>query len=83
MVNAISNNSLSLNLQSAQAIGVATIATASQRLNRDAQQIANPDSQDQTDPLLDLSQSSFLAEAGAALIKTSNQMLGTLLNVFA
>jgi hypothetical protein len=34
-------------------------------------------------PLLDLSQSRMLAETGAAVIKTSNQMLGTLLNVFA
>jgi len=83
VVNAISNNSLSLNLQSAQASGVATIATASQRLNRDAQQIANPDSQDQTDPLLDLSQTSLLTQAGADVLQTSNEMLGTLLDVFA
>ena len=63
--------------------GVATIATGSQQLNRDAQQIANPDAQDSTAPLLDLNQSSQLAEAGAAVIRASNQMLGTLLDIFA
>jgi hypothetical protein len=33
--------------------------------------------------LTDLSQSKALAEAGAAVIRASNQMLGTLLDTFA
>jgi hypothetical protein len=70
-------------LPSAAGSGLAMIATANQQLNQDASQIANPGNADSISPLVDLSQASFLAEAGAAVIRTSNQMLGTLLDTFA
>jgi hypothetical protein len=63
--------------------GLDALATGNRRLSQDAQQIANPDNQNLTNPLLDSSQSLLLAEAGAAVIRTSNRMLGTLLNAFA
>lgn len=70
-------------LSSALNSGVATVATGAQQLNSDAQQIANPNGQNSTDPLLDLNQASPLSQAGADVIRASNQMLGTLLNAFA
>jgi hypothetical protein len=63
--------------------GAAAIATGAQQLNSDAQKIANPNGPNSRQPLLDLTQSSQLAEAGAAVVRTSNQVLGTLLNAFA
>jgi hypothetical protein len=36
-----------------------------------------------TAPLVNLSQSNLVAEAGADVIRTANQMLGSLLDVFA
>jgi hypothetical protein len=63
--------------------GLATIAVGNQQLNQDAEQIANPDNENLTNPLLDSSQSLLLVQAGAAVIRASNQMLGTLLDVFA
>jgi hypothetical protein len=73
----------STNLSSAQGSGLAAIATGSQQLTQDAQQIANPDNPNVTNSLLDLNQSLSLAEAGANVISTSNQMLGMLLDVLA
>jgi hypothetical protein len=73
----------SANLAGAQNNGLAVIATGNQRLSQDAQQIANPDGQNVTPALLDLSQSQLLTEAGASLISTENKMLGTLLDAFA
>jgi hypothetical protein len=70
-------------LPSAVNSGSAAIASGSQLLNQDAQQIANPDNQDLLDPLTNLSQSNLLAEAGADVIRASNTMLGTLLDIFA
>jgi hypothetical protein len=70
-------------LPSAQDSGLAAIATAAQRLNQDAQQIANPADQSVTTPLLDSSQSLLLAQAGAQVIRTSDQTIGTLLDIFA
>jgi hypothetical protein len=63
--------------------GLAGIATGNLQLNQDAQQIANPDNDNLIAPLVDLQQSSLLAQAGAAVIRTSNEMLGSLLDVFA
>jgi len=79
----ISSFSPSVSLPSALGAGQATIAAGNQQLNQDAQQIANPANEKLTDPLLDLSQSLLLTEAGAAVIRTSNEMLGTLLDAFA
>jgi hypothetical protein len=62
--------------------GIATIAAGTQRLNQDAQQIANPD-QSSTGSLLDLNQASLQSQAGADVLRTANQMLGSLLNAFA
>ena len=70
-------------LPSAQSSGLAALATSNQRLNQDAQQIANPDNQNVTNPLLDLSQTKLSAQAGADILRTANQMLGTLLDMFA
>jgi len=73
----------SVSLPSAQNGGLAALTTSSQQLNQDAQQIANPATTNQTTPLLDSSQSLLLTEAGAEVVRTSNQMIGALLNVFA
>jgi len=70
-------------LASALNSGLATIATSNQRVDQDAEQIANPDNENLITPLLDLGQSSLLTQAGTAVIRTSNEMLGTLLDVFA
>jgi hypothetical protein len=70
-------------LPSAVNSGLATIAAGSRQLNQDAQQIANPDNENLTNPLLDLKQSTLQSEAGAAVIRASNEMLGSLLDVFA
>jgi hypothetical protein len=73
----------SASLPSAQNSGLTAIATATQRLNRDARQIANPADQSLTTSLLDSSQALLLAQAGAQVIRTSNQTIGTLLDIFA
>ena len=61
---------------------LATLATSTQRLNQDAQQIANPAVQNLTTQLLDSTQSLLLGQAGAQVITTSNEMI-TLLDIFA
>jgi len=63
--------------------GQAALVTSAQQLSQDAQALANPDTQNPTAPLMSASQSNVLNEAGAAVISTSNEMLGTLLDVFA
>lgn len=68
---------------SALASGTALIGTAGAELNQDALEIATPDAADLTAPLLDLNQSQLMAEAGAAVVKAADGMLGTLLDVFA
>jgi hypothetical protein len=73
----------SANLAGAQGNGLAAIAAGNQRLTQDAQQIANPDSQNVTPALVDLNQSRVLTEAGANVISTENKLLGTLLDSFA
>ena len=70
-------------LLSAQNSGLNTIATANQRLNDDAQQIADPNSPDLTAPLVDLDQARVLAEAGANVIRAENKMQGALFDAFA
>lgn len=82
-MNPISGPSSSADLASAQNSGLAAIATGSQKLSRDAQQIANPDRPDITSSVADLNASLVLAEAGAQVINTENKLLGTLLNSFA
>jgi hypothetical protein len=73
----------SANLPDAQSTWLAAIAAGNQRLTQDAQQIANPDSQNVTPALVDLNQSRVLTEAGANVLRTENKMLGTLLDSFA
>jgi hypothetical protein len=77
------NGAAFLPLITAQNSGLNAIATANQRLNDDAQQIANPNSPDLTPPLVDLNQALVLADAGANLIRTENKMLGALFDAFA
>jgi hypothetical protein len=79
----ISSTSSSAALASAASNGVSAISNGSRQLDQDAQQIADPNSSDVTSALLDTTQSLQLAQAGADVISTSNEMLGTLLNVFA
>ena len=73
----------SVNLPSALNSGLATLSNGSQLLNQDAQQIANPGNQSLIAPLAGLSQANLLAEAGADVIRTADQALGSLLDVFA
>jgi hypothetical protein len=82
-MNPISGLPSSASLASAQNSGLAAIATGSQNLSLDAQQIANPDRPDITSSVVDLNASLLLAEAGAKVINTENKMLGTLLDSFA
>ena len=79
----ITNSYPASGLPSAQDSGRAALATSSNQLNQDAAQIANPDNQSLTDPFLNSTQSLLLTQAGADVIRTSNEMIGTLLNVFA
>jgi hypothetical protein len=75
-------NHVSASIASALNSGLSTISAGNQRLNQDAEQIANPD-QLAIAPLVDLGQASIEAQAGADVIRTSNQMLGSLFNAFA
>jgi hypothetical protein len=79
----ISSTTPSGSLANATNSGRASIATASQQLDRDAQQIADPNNENSSNALLDSTESLPLAQAGADIISTSNQMLGTLLDIFA
>jgi hypothetical protein len=63
--------------------GLAAIAAGSQQLSQDAGEIANPANGNLVTPLVDLAQAKLLAEAGAAVIRTSDQMLGSLLDTYA
>jgi hypothetical protein len=82
-MNSINAAFASYTLPTAQNSGRAALATSTQQLNHDAQQIANPAEGDVAAALLDSSQSLVLAQAGAQVIRTSNQMIGTLLDIFA
>jgi hypothetical protein len=82
-MSAISSVAPSASLASTANSGLEALATSSQKLNQDAQQIANPDNQNMTAPLLDLSQAKLLGQAGADVIRSANQMIGTLLDVLA
>jgi hypothetical protein len=82
-MNSISSAISSVTLPSATNSGLAAISNGSQMFNQDAQQIASPGNQNLTAPLVNLSQTNLIAEAGADVIRTANQMLGSLLDVFA
>ena len=82
-MNSMSSAISSVTLPSATNSGLATISDGSRMLNQDAEQIANPGNQNLTAPLVNLSQSNLVAEAGADIIRTANRMLGSLLDVFA
>jgi hypothetical protein len=73
----------SVNLPSAQTSGLNAIAAGTQKLNADAQQIANPNGTDDTAPLVDLNQALVLAQAGANVISTENKLLGSLIDALA
>ncbi len=75
-------NSVAPSVSAAINSGLSSISAGTARLDQDAQQIANPNA-DATGSLLDLPQASIQAQAGAEVIRTSNQLLGTLLNAFA
>jgi hypothetical protein len=66
----------------ALAAGSAALNAAGARLNGDAQQVANPGA-DPTGGLVDATQAQLQAQAAVAIIRTSNAMLGTLLDVRA
>jgi flagellar basal body rod protein FlgG len=79
----ISGISSSVNYTPAQNSGLAAIAAASQQLNQAAQQVANPANANFIAPMVAATQSLSLTQAGAAVISTSNEMMGSLLDVFA
>jgi hypothetical protein len=79
----ISSISSFASLAGAQNSGLSAIATGNHNLSQDAQQIANPDNENVTASLVDLKQSLALAQAGANVISTESEMLGTLLDVRA
>ena len=82
-MNPISSISTSAALSSAADSGVAAISTGSRRMDQESQQISDPNSPDVTPALLNTTQSLQIAQAGADVISTSNEMLGTLLDIFA
>jgi len=67
----------------AQNSGLAGLATSSQQLSQIAQQVANPANANFIDPMVGAIESLQLTQAAASVISTSNEMVGTLLNVFA
>ncbi len=69
-------------LSSALQTGAYALDRSIQRLDSDAQQIADPQ-QIAPGPLLDLQQAKLSAEAAIQVVKTSNQVLGKLLDVLA
>jgi hypothetical protein len=79
----ISSISASNALSGAAGSGLAAIARGSSRLEQEAQQVADPNSPDLATPLVSSAQSLQLAQAGADVISSSNDMLGTLLDTFA
>lgn len=70
-------------LPSAQSSGLDAIAMGAEKLDADAQPIANPNRSDTTAPLVDLNQALVLAQAGANVLRVENKMLGSLLDAFA
>jgi hypothetical protein len=79
----IGGNSYSTSALPAIASGQDALSSSAQQLSQDAQALANPDNQNATAPLTNATQSNLLTQAGAEIISTSNEMLGTLLDVFA
>ena len=79
----ISGIASSISVPPAQNSGLAALATSSQQLSQAAQQVANPANANFINPMVAASQSLFLTQAGAAVISTSNEMVGTILDVFA
>jgi hypothetical protein len=75
-------SSVNSSVQPALNSGLATISAGTERLNQDAQQIANPQ-QSSPGALLDLGQASLQSQAGADVLRAANQTLGSLLNAFA
>jgi hypothetical protein len=73
----------SVGLPNAQNSGLDAIAAGTQKLNADAQQIANPSGTNDTAPLVDLNQALVLAQAGANVISTENKLLGSLIDALA
>lgn len=82
-MSSISGLAPSVSFPPAQNSGLAALATSSQQLSQAAQQVANPANTNFIDPIVAASQSLFLTQAGAAIISTSNEMVGTILDVFA
>jgi len=82
-MSAISAVSFPAVLPSAAGSGLATIEAGAQQLAQDAQQIATSTDGVPVAPLADLKQASLVAEAGAAVIRTSDKMLGSLFDMFA
>jgi len=75
-------NNVTSSVPSALNSGLATVSAGTQRLAQDAQQIANSGAS-ATGSLVDLNQASLQSQAGADVLRTANQMLGSLLNAFA
>ncbi len=78
----ISTASAGTGLSGALDSGAASLTAAGQRLNGDASQVAKQGS-DATGALLDTQQARLQAQAAVAVIRTSNAVLGTLLDIRA
>jgi hypothetical protein len=76
-------NAPAAGVTSALRSGADLIDSADAQLNQDAAEIADPSAPDLTGPLLDLNQSLFTAEAGAAVVRAADRTLGSILDVFA
>jgi hypothetical protein len=73
----------SVSAPSALDSGRKALDRSNQQLNRDAQQIADPNRRDLAAPMVDSKRALQLTKAGAAVIKTADEMIGTLLDIKA
>jgi hypothetical protein len=78
----ISSASGAVNLPNAQNSALDAITVGAQKLDSDAQQIANPRGNDDAAPLIDLNQALVLAQADAKVISTENKILGSSFDAF-
>ncbi len=76
-----------MSVNSIMSVGVQGMQTSIGRANQAAGQIArvaaNPDSGDLAAPLVDLKTSELLVKASASVVKSGDEMLGTLIDLKA
>lgn len=74
---------ISAAVPNALASGEAGLAGATSRLDAAAAAVADPNVTNLVDPLVEATQASLAAAASAQVIKASNSLLGTLLDIYA